>query len=122
MDEIRYGEILPPEPEAAREERVKRKFWKTLARAASVIPFAEDVVAAYYCAFDPQTPTRVRATLIGALAYFVLPFDVVPDFLAVVGFTDDATVLMATLAMLRGHIKPVHQAAAREALARMRAG
>ena len=120
MDEIRYGEILPPEPMEKREERVKRRFWKTLAKAAGAIPFAEDVVAAYYCALDTETPTRVKATLLGALAYFVMPLDIVPDFLALVGFTDDATVLMMTIAMLRAHIKPVHREAAKQALARAR--
>ena len=49
------------------------------------IPFAEDLVAAYYCALDRDTPGYVRAVLFGALAYFVLPIDVVPDFLAGLG-------------------------------------
>lgn len=120
MDDIRYGEILPPEAPEKREQRVRRGFWKTLARAAGAIPFADELVAAYYCAFDPETPTRVRAMLIGALAYFVLPIDIVPDILVGIGFTDDVTVLMATLGMLRSHIKPSHREAAREALARHR--
>ena len=38
----------------------------------------EDLLAAYYCAFDRETPLQVRAVLLGALAYFVLPFDGMP--------------------------------------------
>ena len=72
---------------------MRSKFWATFRKAARYIPFAEDLVAAYYCAFDPATPIRVRAILIGALAYFVLPLDVIPDFIAGLGFTDDVTVL-----------------------------
>lgn len=121
MSDIKYGEILPPEGEAAREERVRRRFWATLRKAARMIPFADELVAAYYCALDPATPHRVRAVLLAALAYFVLPLDAVPDLLAGIGFTDDVTVLVATIAMVRGHITPLHREAARRALADDRA-
>ena len=117
MGEVLQGEILGPEDEATHSERVKAKFWSTFRKAARHIPFADDVVAAYYCALDPGTPTRVRATLLAALAYFILPFDAIPDFLAGVGFTDDVTVLIAAIAMVRAHITPAHRAAACRALA-----
>jgi uncharacterized membrane protein YkvA (DUF1232 family) len=58
----------------------------------------------------------VRATLLGALAYFVLPFDIAPDFLPLVGFGDDAAVLMGALKLLSGHVKSEHYEAARSAL------
>jgi uncharacterized membrane protein YkvA (DUF1232 family) len=108
-------EILGPEPERA--GRVRAGFWRTLKRAARRIPFAEDVVAAYYCAFDPATPRGVRVGLLAALAYFVTPTDLVPDVLAAVGFTDDAAVLAAAIALVRGHITERHRAAARAAVA-----
>ena len=117
MSEIKVGEILGPEDEAARSERVRRRFWSTFRRALRVVPFSEELVAAYYCAFDPATPHRVRAVLLGALTYFVLPFDAIPDFLAGFGFTDDVTVLAAAITMVGAHIKPVHREAARQALA-----
>ena len=117
MSDVKTGEILGPEPDAAREERVRSRFWATLRKAVRVIPFADDLVAAYYCALDPATPHRVRAVLLGALAYFVLPFDAIPDFLAGIGFTDDVTILAATIAMVGAHITPVHREAARRALA-----
>lgn len=116
MDEIKYGEILGPEDDAAREKKVRKGFWKTLRRAVRVIPFSEELVAGYYCALDPKTPPRVRALLLGALAYFVLPLDAIPDLLVGVGFTDDVTVLVATLALVRSHITPLHREAARRAL------
>lgn len=115
--EILGPEILAPEDEARRAERVRKKFWATFRRAARYIPFSEELVAAYYCALDPATPHRVRAMLLAALAYFILPLDLMPDLLAGIGFTDDITVLVATLAMVRAHITPAHKAAARRALA-----
>lgn len=116
MPKVLFGEILGPEDEATRSERVKRKFFETFRKAARYIPFAEELVAAYYCALDADTPHSVRATLLAALAYFVLPTDTVPDFLVGIGFGDDAAVLLATIALVRSHITPVHLAAARRAL------
>src|SRR6185369_1553389 len=116
MSDVKYGEILGPEAESTRSERVKSRFWSTFRKAARQIPFAEDLVAAYFCALDPATPGTVRATLLGALAYFILPFDIIPDFIAGLGFTDDATVLLAAIGMVRGHITPIHREAARRAL------
>ena len=86
------------------------------------LPFAEDLLAAYYCAFDQATPFRVRAALVGALAYFVMPFDFMPDVLPLLGFTDDAAVLLTALRMVAGHLRPEHRDAARGALERIKAG
>ena len=119
MDDVKIGEILLPgddETQGRREKQVRAKFWPTLKRAMRQIPFSRDLVAAYYCAVDPQTPTRVRGVLLAALAYFVLPFDLIPDFFAVVGFTDDIAVLAAAMKMIQGHIKDSHYEAADLAL------
>ena len=103
------------------DERVRRRFWTKAKRVAGKLPFAEDLLAAYYCAFDQSTPFQVKAALVGALAYFVLPFDFVPDILPFLGFADDAAVLLTTLRMVSGNLRPEHRAAAREALERLRA-
>jgi uncharacterized membrane protein YkvA (DUF1232 family) len=120
MDKARIDEILKPvdrDRTREREERVRARFWRTVKRAARQVPFMEDVVAAYYCALDTRTPTRVRGVLLAALAYFVLPTDFIPDFIFGLGFTDDVAVLTAAITALRAHITPAHRAAAREALA-----
>ncbi len=97
-------------------ERVEQSFWLKLRRVVGRIPFAEDLVAAYYCAVDTSTPARVRGILLAALAYFVLPTDMIPDFITGLGFTDDATVLATTLGIVSSYIKPAHRSAARQAL------
>src|SRR5712691_12201087 len=99
------------------EERVRRDFWRKAARVAARLPFAEDLLAAYYCAFDHATPLQVKAALVGALAYFVLPFDAVPDILPLIGYGDYAAVLVTALRMVGGHIRPEHREAARVVLA-----
>ena len=64
------------------------------------------------------TPLQVKTALIGALAYFVLPFDVVPDMMPLLGFSDDAAILLTALRMVTAHVRPEHREAARRALAR----
>lgn len=120
MDDVKIGEILLPgdeETQSRREKQVRAKFWPTLKRAVRYVPLSRDLVAAYYCAVDPKTPTRVRGTLLAALAYFVLPIDILPDMFVMVGFTDDVAVLAAALRMIQGHIADRHYDSADTALA-----
>lgn len=119
MDDVKIGEILLPGEESEQEakaRKVERRFWPTMKRAVRQIPFSRDVAAAYYCARDPATPMRTRGIILGALAYFVLPFDFIPDVLAMVGFSDDIAVLTAAFAAVAGQIKEQHYVRADEAL------
>lgn len=119
IDQSRIDDILKPasaQEDARREAKVRARFWRTVRRAAAQTPFMQDVVAAYYVALDNRTPLKARGMLLAALAYFVLPVDMVPDFIAGIGFTDDAAVLMAAISALRPHIKPAHREMARAAL------
>jgi len=104
----------------ADEAELRRRFWKKLKGLAARLPFAEDLIAAHYCAFDRQTPLHVKAVLVGALAYFVVPVDFIPDVLPIIGYSDDAAVLAAAIKLVSSHIKPDHREAARQTLARMR--
>jgi uncharacterized membrane protein YkvA (DUF1232 family) len=98
------------------ERKVRTDFWSKLKRFAGQVPFVEDIVAGYYCALDPATPMRVRGMLLAAIAYFILPFDFIPDFIAGLGFADDAALVTAVLALVSAHITPTHRAAAARAL------
>jgi len=120
MDDVKIGEILLPgdeETQTRREKQVKAKFWPTLRKAARYVPFSRDLVAAFYCATDPKTPARAKGVILAALGYFVLPIDIIPDFLVVAGFTDDVAVLAAALKMISVHITDKHYEAADLALA-----
>jgi uncharacterized membrane protein YkvA (DUF1232 family) len=66
----------------------------------------------------PDHGIRAR-NLLGALAYFVLPIDAIPDILPVVGFADDAAVLTAAIKLVAGHITPAHREAARDKFAQL---
>jgi uncharacterized membrane protein YkvA (DUF1232 family) len=101
------------------EANVLRNFWRKLGGVLAQAPFAEEVLTIYYCAFDRQTPTYVRVALIAALAYFIDPFDLLPDFMPVIGLTDDAAVIATATKLVWDQIKPAHREAAKEALVRM---
>src|SRR6201996_8167184 len=109
----------PAEELAKDRESVRKRFWIKLKRVVSQLPFAEDLLAAYYCAFDRQTPRHVQATLLGAIAYFILPFDFIPDMMPLLGFTDDAAVLATAIRLVASHITPEHHDAARAKLKQM---
>lgn len=103
----------PNQREVADQATVEAGFWPKFRRVAGRLPFAEDLLAAWYAARDPSTPTGVRATLLAALAYFVVPADMIPDVVAGLGYTDDAAVLAAALRTLAAHIRPDHRERAR---------
>ena len=102
------------------EETVRRGFWGKAKRVGTRLPFAEDLLAAYYCAFDRDTPLQAKGMLLGALAYFVLPVDAIPDMLPLLGFADDAAVLATALRVIASHITPAHREAARQSLQTLR--
>src|SRR5947209_18178836 len=108
----------PAEQLAKDRESLRRRFWIKLKRVIARLPFAEDLLAAYYCAFDKQTPRHVQVALLGAIAYFILPFDFIPDMMPILGFTDYAAVLATTIRLVAGHITEDHREAARAALKR----
>src|SRR3984893_4261014 len=106
-----------PADELAKDrESVRRRFWIKLKRVIAKIPFAADLLAAYYCAFDTQTPRHVQAALLGGIASFILPFDFIPDMLPVLGCTDDAPVLATAIRLVANHITSEHREAGRAAL------
>jgi len=108
--------ISLPVPAARDRQRVERDFWKKLLKVAGQIPFAEDAAAAYFCATDPATPARVKAILFAALAYFVMPFDLIPDFFAGIGYSDDAAIIALAIGAVASAIKDEHRGKARAAL------
>jgi len=114
-------DIIMPGTVDRNEETVRKGFWSKLKRNLARVPMADQVVAAYYAALDPATPFRTKAMLLAALAYFIMPFDVVPDFVLGLGFTDDMTVLLTAFSLIRSHVTDNHLERARETVEQLRA-
>lgn len=100
------SQALVPLP--GQERYVRKRFWQKVKRTLGRVPFVDQAIAAYYAAVDPSTPRAARLVLMAALAYFVMPADVVPDIVAVFGFSDDAAVLLMAMNALGPHIKKTH--------------
>jgi uncharacterized membrane protein YkvA (DUF1232 family) len=88
---------------------------------AARIPFASDALALYFAARDPTTPRKAKAMMIAALAYFVMPVDAIPDVFAGIGFTDDAAVIAAIIALAGASIRKQHRDLAKAMVAHLRA-
>lgn len=110
---------LVPAVQRVNEVRVQRGFWPKMRRVAARIPFAGQALSVYYAARDPETPATAKGIMLGALAYFVLPVDAIPDIFAGIGFTDDAAVITALIATLGANIKRRHRDQAEGALRRL---
>ncbi|MDO9588320.1 MAG: YkvA family protein [Brevundimonas sp.] len=119
-DALDPSRALVPSILQVNEVRVQKGFWPKIRRTAARIPFARQVVSIWFAARDPETPTAAKGLMLGALAYFVLPIDAIPDIFAGVGFTDDAAVIAALIATLGANIKRRHKDQADAALERMR--
>src|SRR3954469_12579282 len=100
---------LVPATVRVNEQRVTRGFWPKMRKLATKVPFAADALSLWWCAKDPTTPTAAKGMMFAALAYFVLPLDAIPDVLPAIGFTDDAAVITALIALIGNNLKPRHR-------------
>jgi len=87
---------------------VENNFWSKVKKNAGNIPFIKDAIAMYYSMIDPLTPIAAKITIAGALAYFIMPFDAIPDILGPLGFTDDAAVIASALAIVNQYVLDIH--------------
>ena len=120
-DALDPKKALVPSVVKINEARVTKGFWPKIQRTAARIPFADQALAAWYAARDPQTPMAAKGMIFAGLAYFVLPVDAIPDIFAGIGYTDDAAVITAVLAMVGANIKRRHRDKAEDAVQRLKA-
>ncbi|EGQ9235563.1 TPA: YkvA family protein [Vibrio alginolyticus] len=96
----------------------EKTFWRKM--KGSVEKAGEEIavmgIKSWLAMVDSNTSVRHKAILGGALAYFVLPTDMVPDVLAGVGFTDDMAALTLAANSVGNAITKEHEAQAREKL------
>lgn len=106
---------LPVDPVRLRveEERLTKRFWRKLKSTLSYLPFAETFLAAFFAATDPKTPAGAKAVLLGALGYFIVPLDIVPDLLGAFGYGDDLAVILAAIKAVESSITEAHREKAR---------
>lgn len=88
-------------------------FRRVIRRFGSRIPFAKQVVAAYYAMRDSRVPFKDRALIAAGIAYLILPFDVIPEaLLGGFGLGDDIAVLWKVITSVNHIISDEHRAKA----------
>ena len=83
-------------------------FWdkiKSIAKKAGATVL-RPVLTLYYVLEDGNIPIKNKAYIIGALGYFILPIDIIPDFLVGIGYTDDLAVIAILLKQVKDNITP----------------
>lgn len=106
-------EIMKPEYYSQESFRDKlMRYAKSIGKS-----LIEKVLILFYTATDSDTPASAKAVIYGALGYFILPLDAVPDIIPFVGFSDDLAAIVTALTMIAAHIKPQHKEKARETAA-----
>ncbi|TGL60917.1 YkvA family protein [Leptospira sarikeiensis] len=90
-------------------EKIKEGFWPKVKKVAGKVPFLADAISLYYAMLDPSTPLKAKLTIAGALAYFLTPFDAIPDVFFGLGYIDDASVVAAVLSAASIYVKEEHK-------------
>jgi uncharacterized membrane protein YkvA (DUF1232 family) len=118
------NEVVVYEPKSlvVLERMVRRRLSSRLRALAAALPFAQELVAAYFCAVDPRTPLGVKLALLGALAGFLLPQRLIPKMLKSLVLGGDVGLLLGALQGFAQHIRPEHRLRARLFLIRLRRG
>jgi uncharacterized membrane protein YkvA (DUF1232 family) len=99
------------------ENRFHTKLARYALSAGQVV--VEKALVLFYVLRDPSTPARAKAIVIGALGYFIMPLDAIPDLIPGAGFSDDLGALAVAFTLVAMHIKPEHLARAKKATLRL---
>lgn len=80
------------------------KFWDKVRSLGKTV--LKPAMLLYYVMKSPDVPLSIKGTIAGALGYLILPLDLIPDFIPVAGYTDDAAALITILKMCTSYITP----------------
>jgi uncharacterized membrane protein YkvA (DUF1232 family) len=91
---------------AVAELYTEESFWEKLGKHASLAgpKLVQVGLVLYYTLKNPATPTRIKASIMGALAYFIMPLDAIPDTIVGLGYLDDLGVLTWAYDTIANHI------------------
>lgn len=107
---------------AAQKSRYSEKsFWKVVRGSFQAIgeKTLAQAVTLFYALQDKRTPSKARYTILAALGYLIIPTDLIPDFLPIVGFTDDMGAIAAAMAAVTPYVKATHRRKAEKQVAEL---
>ena len=108
MEENNNTPLTPDEITRCSDQYSETSFWDKLANVAKKA--GEKVIYAalllFYVLKSPLTSKADRAKILGALGYFILPLDIIPDWIPVAGYTDDLAALTWAIYAVAKNITP----------------
>lgn len=102
---------IPEDLEQYNKNFSEKGFWNKLKKVSKKLGLKTVYVALllYYVMTSGEVDLKSKLAIAGALGYLILPLDLIPDFIPIAGFTDDAAALMAALTMVSSNITPTIQ-------------
>jgi len=99
---------MPEQQSEFSESYSEASFWDKVMHFAQVagVEVIDRAFQLYFAAHGPNTPVWAKATIVGALGYFISPIDAIPDLVPVVGYSDDLGVLVLAAATCAAYITP----------------
>ncbi len=84
----------------------EKRFWTKLKVYAGVAgrEVVEKALLLHYALQEEKAPAWAKATIAGALGYFIVPLDAITDFTPAVGYADDLGVLVLAVATVAAYI------------------
>lgn len=84
------------------------RFWKKIKRFASRLggEVCYYLLVLYFALESKETPVRNKALILGALGYFILPVDLIPDFIPAMGITDDIAAITIAFKAIIDSVTP----------------
>jgi len=88
------------------KEYSEKNFWNKIKKVATNVggKVIYATLLLYYTMQKPSVPPWAKTVIVGALGYFILPFDAIPDLVPVGGYVDDLGALAIALSSVAIHI------------------
>jgi uncharacterized membrane protein YkvA (DUF1232 family) len=91
-------------------EYVEERLWMKLEKFGRKLSFANDIIALYKYLIDSTVSWHRKAIIVGALVYFIVPVDSIPDIAPLIGYMDDLGVITAVLKFMGSELIPYYDA------------
>lgn len=105
-NEIIDADFSQIEVEKYTDEYSEEGLWKKIKENVTAIGISliYKALQLYYVSQSPKCPMKVKAGIYGALGYLISPFDFIPDFTPIAGYTDDAAAIGIALLLAQMYI------------------
>lgn len=115
---IQTDKMTPKDIEKYQNRYSEQDFLKKVTRAArkAGIKVVYLALILYYVLKSPKVKTADKGKIWGALGYFILPIDIIPDFIPVAGYTDDLAALLWAFYAVAKNVTPEIEAQAKQKL------